>query len=106
MNWNPELNKANALAFYDINPQAPVHVLVIPKGPYESLDDFSTNATEAAQAGYLRAIGKVARDLGAVDDGYRILSNVGRHAHQEVAHLHVHIVAGRDLGPMLRRPNG
>lgn len=94
----------HALAFHDINPQAPMHVLVIPKGRYESMDDFSANAPDAALAGYVRAVGKVARDLGAVDNGYRVLSNIGRDGHQEVPHLHVHIFAGRDLGPMIRRP--
>ena len=93
----------HALAFRDINPQAPVHVLVIPKGAYRSLDDFTANASDAELAGYLRAVGRVARDLGTVENGYRILSNIGRHAHQEVEHLHVHIFAGRDLGPMIRR---
>jgi diadenosine tetraphosphate (Ap4A) HIT family hydrolase len=94
----------HALAFHDINPQAPMHVLVIPKGRYESMDDFSANAPDAALAGYVRAVGKVARDLGAVDNGYRVLSNIGRDGHQDVPHLHVHIFAGRDLGPMIRRP--
>ncbi|MPY68907.1 MAG: HIT domain-containing protein [Alphaproteobacteria bacterium] len=90
-----------ALAFHDINPQAPVHVLVIPKGRYVSMDDFSAQAGAAEQAGFLRAVGETARALGLVDGGYRILANHGRDAHQEVPHLHIHIFAGRPLGPML-----
>ncbi len=93
----------HALAFHDINPQAPTHVLVIPKGPYVSLDDFSDKASDAEIGGFVRAVGTVARQLEAVEPGYRILANHGRHAHQEVPHLHVHIFAGRDLGPMLTK---
>ena len=92
-----------ALAFNDVNPQAPNHVLVIPKGPYRSMDDFSENASEAEISGLFRAIGKVARELGAVESGYRFLANNGPDAHQEVPHFHVHIFAGRDLGGMIKR---
>ena len=92
-----------SLAFKDTNPQAPTHVLVIPKGPYQSMDDFSENATDAEIEGFFRAIGKVARELGAVEGGYRFLANNGPDAHQEVAHFHVHIFAGRDLGGMIKR---
>ena len=92
-----------ALGFKDINPQAPTHVLVIPKGTYESMDDFSKNGTEAEITGFFRAVGKVARDLGAVEAGYRFLANNGADAHQEVPHFHVHIFAGRDLGGMIKR---
>jgi len=90
-----------ALAFHDINPQAPHHILVIPKGAYVSWDDFSAKAPEAEIAGFIRAVGKVAREAGFVEPGYRLLANVGMDAHQEVPHLHVHIFAGRKLGPML-----
>jgi histidine triad (HIT) family protein len=93
----------HALAFHDINPLAPSHLLVIPKGPYVSWDDFSAKASEAEIVGFVRAIGKVARDAGAVGSGYRLLANVGPDSNQEVAHLHVHIFAGRPLGPMLAR---
>lgn len=93
----------HALAFHDINPQAPTHILVIPKGAYVSWDDFSARASEAEIAGFVRAIGKVARDLDLVAPGYRLLANVGRDSHQEVPHLHVHLFAGRPLGPMLAR---
>jgi diadenosine tetraphosphate (Ap4A) HIT family hydrolase len=92
-----------ALAFHDINPQAPLHILVIPKGPYVSWDDFSERGSDAEIAGFVRAVGKVARDAGLVAPGYRLLANVGLDSHQEIAHLHVHIFAGQPLGPMLAR---
>ena len=92
-----------ALAFHDIQPRAPVHILVIPKGPYASWDDFSAKASEAEIAGFVRAVGKVARDEGLVAPGYRLLANVGAHGGQEVPHLHVHLFGGRGLGPMLAR---
>ena len=93
----------HALAFHDINPLAPVHILVIPKGAYVSWDDFSENASEAEIAGFVRAVGKVARDQQLVVQGYRLLANTGKRAGQEVAHLHVHIFGGQPLGPMLAR---
>lgn len=92
-----------ALAFHDINPQAPLHVLVIPKGPYVSWDDFSAKASAEEIAGFIRAVGHVAREAGLVEPGYRLLANIGGHGHQEVPHLHVHVFAGRPLGPMLAR---
>ena len=92
-----------ALAFHDINPQAPVHVLVIPKGAYVSWDDFSARASEAEIAGFVRAVGQVARELGLVQPGYRLLANVGQDGHQEVPHLHVHLFGGHPLGPLLAR---
>jgi diadenosine tetraphosphate (Ap4A) HIT family hydrolase len=92
-----------ALAFHDINPQAPTHVLVIPKGAYVSWDDFSARAAEAEIAGFIRAVGHVARSLGLVEPGYRLLANIGQHGHQEVPHLHVHLFGGKPLGPMLAR---
>jgi len=91
----------HALAFHDINPRAPVHILVIPKGPYASWDDFSASASDAEIAGFVRAVGQVARDNGLVAPGYRLLSNTGGHGGQEVPHLHVHLFGGRPLGPML-----
>ena len=91
----------HALAFHDINPLAPTHVLVIPKGAYVSWDDFSQRASEAEIAGFVRAVGSVARGLGLVEPGYRLLANVGGHGGQEVPHLHVHLFGGRRLGPML-----
>ena len=91
------------LAFHDINPLAPTHILVIPKGAYVSWDDFSEKGSDAEIAGFVRAVGKVARDAGLVGDGYRLLANTGLNSGQEVPHLHVHIFAGRPLGPMLTR---
>ncbi|MCH8835505.1 MAG: HIT domain-containing protein [Proteobacteria bacterium] len=93
-----------AIAFDDINPQSPVHVLVLPKGEYVSMDDFTANASDAEIAGFFRAVGAVARQVDVVGNGYRTLANHGRDAHQEVPHFHIHIFAGRDLGPMIRRP--
>ena len=93
----------HALAFHDIFPQAPTHILVIPKGAYVSWDDFSERGSDAEIAGFVRTVGKIARDEGLVEPGYRLLANVGRHSGQEVPHLHVHIFAGGALGPMLAR---
>ncbi|MBI1208087.1 MAG: HIT domain-containing protein [Azospirillum sp.] len=91
----------HVLAFHDIRPLAPVHVLVIPKGAYESMDDFTAGASEAEIAALFRAVGKVARDLGVAGDGYRFLTNCGVNGNQEVPHLHVHVFGGRPLGRML-----
>ena len=97
----------HAFAFYDINPQAETHVLVIPKGAYVSWDDFSARASRVEIAGFVRAIGHVARTHNLVDPGYRLLANIGEHGGQEVPHLHVHIFGGEPLGPMLtRKPRG
>ncbi len=90
-----------ALAFDDINPQAPVHVLVIPRGPWRSWADFSDRAADAEIVGFVRAVGAVARQLGLEAPGYRLLANAGVDAHQEVPHLHVHLFGGRALGAML-----
>ncbi len=90
-----------SLAFHDINPQAPVHVLVIPKGKWRSWADFSAQASDAEIAGFIRAVGTVAKSLGLETPGYRLLANAGLDAHQEVPHLHVHIFGGRPLGAML-----
>lgn len=92
-----------ALAFHDIAPQAPTHVLVIPKGRWVSNDDFTARASDAEIVGFWRAVGAVARQLGADGPGYRILANHGPDSHQEVPHFHVHIFSGRRLGPMLCR---
>ncbi len=91
-----------ALAFHDIAPQAPVHVLVIPKGEYVSFDDFSSQAPTEAVAGFYRAAQKVAELLGLRPGGYRVLANTGPDAHQEVLHFHLHIFAGSDLGRMIK----
>lgn len=92
-----------AYAFEDINPQAGIHTLVIPKGRYVSWDDFSAKASAEEIAGFVRAVGEVARKKGLVEPGYRLLANVGQHGHQEVPHLHVHLFGGHPLGPMLMK---
>jgi histidine triad (HIT) family protein len=93
----------HALAFRDIRPQAPIHVLVIPRGRWVSFDDFGTQAPEADQAGFWRAVAEVARLVGADREGYRMIANHGPNSHQEVPHFHVHILGGRRLGPMLQK---
>lgn len=90
-----------ALAFHDIHPQAPVHILVIPKGEYVSFDDFSATASPDEIVGFTQAVGEVARAHGLAASGYRILANHGPDSHQEVPHFHVHIFGGRKLGRML-----
>lgn len=92
-----------ALAFHDIAPAAPVHILVIPKGPYVSWDDFSARAPDAEIAGFVRAVGAVARQEGLVAAGYRLLANHGHDGGQEVPHLHVHLFGGGPLGRMIAR---
>jgi len=96
----------HTLAFRDIAPKAPVHVLVIPKGAYVSWTDFSEKASDAEIAALIRAVGKVARDLGVAEDGYRTLANTGTNGHQEVPHLHIHLFGGRKLGAMLPGAGG
>jgi histidine triad (HIT) family protein len=93
----------HVLAFHDIAPQAPTHILVIPKGAYVSWDDFSARAGDGEIAAFVRAVGRIAREAGLVAPGYRLLANTGLDAHQEVPHLHVHIFAGRPLGRLLAR---
>lgn len=91
----------HVLAFHDIAPQAPVHVLVIPKGAYVSARDFAARASDGEIAGFWRAVGKVAAQLGLEADGYRLLTNHGTVAGQEVPHFHVHVFGGGPLGPMI-----
>ena len=90
-----------AIAFHDIAPQAPIHVLVIPRGPYVALSDFVATAPDAEIAGFFRAVGEVAKQLDLEQPGFRVLSNMGMHSGQEVPHLHVHLFGGGPLGPML-----
>lgn len=92
----------HVLAFHDIHPQTPVHILVIPKGRYVSLDDFSANASDAEIAALFRAVGRLARETGIAASGYRFLANNGRDANQEVPHLHVHLFGGQNLGRMIK----
>jgi diadenosine tetraphosphate (Ap4A) HIT family hydrolase len=94
---------AHALAFQDINPLAPVHVLVIPKGDYVSMDDFTREAPAEQIAGFFRAVGETARILKVAETGYRFLGNTGADGRQEVPHFHVHIFGGAPLGRMLKK---
>jgi diadenosine tetraphosphate (Ap4A) HIT family hydrolase len=100
---NKVYEDAHVLAFHDISPQSPTHVLVIPKGEYVSFDDFSQNASAEEIAALVRAVGQIAREQGVAESGYRILANTGPAAHQEVQHFHAHLFGGRDLGGMLPR---
>jgi histidine triad (HIT) family protein len=100
---NKVYEDAHVLAFHDISPQTPTHVLVIPKGEYISLDDFSERAPAEEIAALVRAVGRIAKAQGVAESGYRVLANTGPAAHQEVPHFHVHLFGGRDLGGMLPR---
>lgn len=86
-----------AIAFHDINPKAPIHVLVLPKGAYTDFTDFSMNASPDKISGFFKAVAKVAQQLGITDNGYRIVGNIGKDGGQEVPHLHIHILAGKKL---------
>ena len=97
------LEDSSVLAFDDINPQAPVHSLVIPKNKYVSLNDFAEKATDTEIANLVRATVKVAYEKGVKDNGYRLIVNIGPNSHQEVPHLHFHILGGCKLGPMLAK---
>lgn len=92
----------HSLAFHDIYPQAPIHVLIIPKGPYVTYDHFAAEASDAEIVDYTRTIAKVCEMMEVAEDGFRLISNAGEAAVQEVPHLHVHILAGRPLGRMLQ----
>ncbi len=98
---NKVYEDGSALAFHDLRPQAPVHVLVIPKGAYVSWDDFTARAGDAEMAGFLRAVGNVTRQLELDGPGYRLMVNMGHDGHQEVPHLHVHIFGGRQFFHMI-----
>ena len=93
----------HTLAFRDINPLAPIHVLVIPKGKYVSFEDFSASAPDDELVAFDRAVGRVARKLGLVEPGYRILANHGEAAGQLVPHYHLHVFGGGDLGPIITK---
>jgi histidine triad (HIT) family protein len=102
---NTVLDTDHALAFNDIRPQAPVHVLVIPKGAYVTHDDFLERASAAEIAGFNAAVAEVCRIVGvhpgAGGGGYRLITNAGADSMQEVPHYHVHILGGRPLGRLL-----
>ncbi|SNT68791.1 HIT domain-containing protein [Paracoccus seriniphilus] len=95
----------HALAFRDIAPKAPSHVLVIPKGRYVSFDDFAANASEAEMVGFMRLCAEVCESegisLGSGNQGFRAIANSGPHGVQEVPHFHLHIMGGRMMGPMI-----
>jgi len=92
-----------ALAFFDISPQAPIHVLVIPKGPYKNQDAFMRDASDAEIVGFMRALGKIAQEADLVEGGYRAISNCGLNGGQEVPHYHVHLLGGGPLGRMVSK---
>lgn len=91
----------HVLAFKDINPQAPVHILVIPKGSYVSIADFGAKASPEEIIAFWRAVSNIATENGLPDSGFRTIANSGINGGQEVPHFHVHILGGRALGPML-----
>lgn len=97
------LETEHALAFQDIQPQAPVHVLVIPKGPYVCYDHFALEASDAEIVDFTRAVGEVCKLAGVQQDGWRLISNAGENGVQEVPHLHVHVLGGRRMGRMLQK---
>ena len=105
LNGDIPCNKAyedeHVLAFHDITPQAPVHVLVIPKGEYVSIDDFGANASEAEIVGFYSAVAKITKDLGLSENGFRCIANTGKHGGQEVPHFHMHILGGAPIGAMV-----
>lgn len=93
----------HTLSFYDIQPQAPVHILVIPKGAYVDMADFAIHASVEEQAAYIAALGRVADQAGVTEKGFRLIANTGQNGHQDVPHLHMHILGGEQLGPMRPR---
>ncbi len=101
------LESAHTLAFHDIGPQAPIHILVIPKGPYVNFDHFAAAASAEELLDFHRAAAQIVAQSGLAPGqgapGYRTISNAGDHGHQEVPHYHMHILAGRPLGPMLTK---
>lgn len=99
----PVYENTHALVIHDIAPLAPIHLLAVPRGAYVSMDDFTARATPEEIAGLFQAVGEAARVVGASAQGYRVLTNVGKRGGQEIAHLHVHILGGQPLGPMLAR---
>jgi diadenosine tetraphosphate (Ap4A) HIT family hydrolase len=94
---------AHVLAFNDIQPKAPVHILVIPKGKYVSIADFGANASQEEIGAFYRAVSKIAEEKGLAEEGFRVIANTGLNGGQEVPHFHVHILGGRALGPMLAK---
>jgi histidine triad (HIT) family protein len=97
----PVYQSDHVLAFPDISPRAPVHILIIPKGAYTSAQDFSEKASPAEKIAFIDAIGTIAAEQGVAQTGYRLIANTGTHGHQEVPHFHLHLIGGRALGSML-----
>ena len=97
------LETEHSLAFRDINPARPTHVLVIPKGPYITFDQMAAEASDAEIVDFVRTVGKVAQQEGVAESGYRLINNNGEDGRQEVPHLHVHVLGGASCGPMVRR---
>ncbi len=93
----------HTLAFHDIQPQRKVHILVIPKGAYVDMTDFSLHASAEEQTAFMAAIGRVVEKAGLKDEGYRVISNTGQNGHQDVPHLHMHVLGGEAVGPMLMK---
>ena len=95
----------HALAFRDIAPAAPTHVLVIPKGKYVTFRDFARDGSKEEHSAFISAVAAVVEEEGLSEDGYRLIVNNGPNGRQEVPHIHMHVVGGRDVGPMLKRWN-
>ena len=93
----------HVLAFNDINPQAPVHILVIPKGAYMAIDDFGANAPAEEIKAFFAAVEKIAAANDLKDSGFRCIANTGLNGGQEVPHFHIHILGGRKIGPMVAK---
>ena len=106
---NKVMETEHCLAFHDIEPQAPTHILVIPKGPYRNYDHFAAAASDDEVCDLFRTVAEVARRAGHVEAaggaGYRVLSNAGPDGNQEVAHLHIHVFGGAPLGRMIKKPS-
>ncbi|NCC21865.1 MAG: histidine triad nucleotide-binding protein [Alphaproteobacteria bacterium] len=92
---------AFAIAFEDIAPKAPVHILVIPKGKYTDVEDFGVNANAAEITGFWRAVARITQDRELCGPGFRVIANCGANGGQEVPHFHAHILAGKPLGPLV-----
>lgn len=102
---NKVFEDEKVLAFHDISKTAPTHVLVIPKGEYLDFIDFTSKASKADISYFFEKVGEIAKLVEADKSGFRLISNIGSNAHQTVPHFHVHILAGKKLGPLLSNDN-